>query len=39
MVGEVDVAGGRVFVAPPDEVEARPEPGDVEDAGDEVRTP
>lgn len=43
MVGEVDVAGGRVFVSPPDEVEARPEPGEgdgeAEAGGDEVRAP
>lgn len=47
MVGEVDVAGGRVLVSPPDEVEARPEPGDLDadadpdpdpgNAGDEAR--
>ena len=30
MVGDVDVAGGRIVVSPPDEVEARPEPGDDE---------
>lgn len=28
MVGDIDVAGGRIVVAPPVEVEARPEPGD-----------